>query len=314
MKRPRSWSSGRLVATGLALVIEAAPGHASGQGAGEHREVERCFSSAEAAQPLMHRRELQAAQLLLRECSRDECPKAARTDCRTWLEAVTKALPTVVFAAREEGGGAAPRPVDDLVVIVDGQRLAARVDGGPLPLDPGEHQVRLEHAGFDPVEERLELREGEHRQVDAVFRRADVEPPPRPAPRVPVRPPPPRVAPPPPPPPETAPVPTLAYGLGGTAVVALGAGVTLEIIGLSARSQLVSTCQPNRSCAPSAVDSARDRVAAGDVLLGVGSLLLGGAAYVYFTRPAGAPATSGALRLRLGAVGGAASLGLEGSL
>jgi len=297
-------SFGRLVATALALAAAAASSTASAQGSEEpHKGVEQCFSSAEAAQPLMRGHELQAAQRLLRECARDECPKAARTDCRAWLDTVTRALPTVVFAAREEGGAAPSRPVADVGVVVDGQLVASRLDGAALPLDPGPHRMRFEHAGFDPVEQRVELREGEHRQVDVVFRRTDGLPEPAPTPHPPLR-----VA------PRQASVPVFAYVLAGTGVVALGAGIVLEAIGLSDRAGLVSSCKPTRSCDPSAVDAARGRVLAGDVLLGTSALLLGGAAYLYFTRDSGGRTTSGALRVRLGAVAGATGLALEGDL
>jgi hypothetical protein len=292
-------SGGGLVTASLALAMTAAVSAADAQAPEEHRVVERCFSSAEAAQPLMRERQLLAAQQLLRECAREECPKAARADCRTWLDRVTRAIPTVVLVAREERPGAAWRTLEDVGVVVDGRPLTSRLDGTAVPLDPGHHELRFEHAGFDPVVQHFDLHEGERREIEAVFRQAV---------KVPVPPMEPPVA------PARGAVPALAWGLAGTSVLALGAGITMEVIGLSDRSGLVSSCQPTRSCEPSAVSGARTKVAAGDVLLGAGGVLLVGAAYVYFTRDPGPGSTSGSLRLRIGAVAGAKGLALEGPL
>jgi len=290
------------MAATLALAMTSAAPAADGQGPDEHRVVEQCFASAEAAQPLMRGHQLLAAARLLRQCAREECPKAARADCRTWLDMVTRALPTVVAVAREERPGAAPRALEDVGVVVDGQPLLSRLDGTAVPLDPGRHELRFEHAGFDPVPVHVELREGEHREVEVVFGRTVTASPTTPAPT------------PEPGPAPKASVPPLVYGLAGAGVIALGAGVTLEVIGLSDRSSLMSTCKPTMSCDPAAVNAARTKVAAGDVLLGVGGLMMAGAAYVYFTRDNGAAATSGAMRLRIGAVAGVTGLALEGAL
>jgi hypothetical protein len=104
------------------------------------------------------------------------------------------------------------------------------------------------------------------------------------------------------------------YALGGVGVVALGVGVTMEVIGLSDRQHLASTCGGNRSCPQSDVDAARNRVLAGDVALGLSALLFAGAAYLYFTRGT-APAQAGhAVRMRIGPVSTGIGAGIEGTL
>lgn len=289
-------------------------------------EAEACFSAAEAAQPLMKERKLRAAQKRLQACAREECPRAARNDCRTWLADVTRALPTVAFVAREEAAGGALRAVEDVRVSVDGEVVATRLDGGVVPVDPGMHTVRFEHAGFDPVEQRVDVREGEsRREIDAVFRAAPasappprgtgtatVAPPPSPPPPLPTETP--TSLPPPPAEPTSAPTPVGVYALGGIGVVALGVGVTMEAIGLSDRQHLSSVCGATRSCPQSDVDAARNRVLAGDIALGVSALLFIGAAYVYFSRDA-APAKAGhAVRMRIGPVSTGIGAGIEGTL
>ena len=293
----------------LASAATLPDAHAQGDRASP--DVEACFAAAEKAQPLMKQRKLRAAQHALEVCARESCPRAARTDCRTWLADVTRAEPTVVFVAREERPNGESRAVDDVRVSVDGEVLVpARLEVSGVSLDPGVHTLTFVHAGFDAVEQRIDVREGERdREVDVVFRASAPLAGTPPAPPVPVLPP---DRPVPPEAPTSRPVPVAVYGLAGAAVVTLGIGVVMEGLGLSDRSHLVDTCQPTRSCAPSDVDSARNRVMAGDIALGVSALLFAGTAYVYFTRDT-QPA-SGSLRLRLGPSAKGVFAGLEGSL
>jgi hypothetical protein len=289
---------------------------------------EACFSAAESAQPLMKEHKLRAAQARLRTCAREECPKAARGDCRTWLAEVSRSIPTVVFAAREDTAGGISRAVSDVRVSVDGEVLvASRIDASAVSLDPGVHLLRFEHGGFAPVEQRIDVRAGESgREIDVVFRVPDptqagasptggagqpsgseatsgsAELPPSPADTT-----------------ASAPVPFAAYALGAGAIVALGLGATMEAIGLSDRQHLVDSCQPTRSCAQSDVDSARTRVTIGDVALGLGAALAAGALVVYLTRGPASPGPTSGVHVRfapvaVGAMASGATLSLEGSL
>jgi hypothetical protein len=314
LKRP---AVGPIAATLAALAASVvAPGAARAQS--ERRpEAEACFSAAEAAQPLMRDHKLRAAQRQLQACAREDCPRAAREDCRTWLEKVTRAVPTVVFVAREQAADGALRAVDDVRVTVDGETLLTRLDATPLAVDPGVHAVRFEHAGFAPVEQRIDVREGEsRREIDAVFRSAPAAPAPTssaPEPTAHDAGEPPGDAPP-PADRRRAPIPPGSWALGAVGVVALGLGITMEAIGLSDRQHLESTCGPSRSCSQSDVDAAHTRVLVGDIALGASALLLGGAAIVYFTRSDASRASAAPVRLRVGSLGGAVGAALEGSL
>jgi len=286
---------------------------AHAQGDHPSSDVEACFAAAEQAQPLMKQRKLRAAQRHLEACARESCPRAARTDCRTWLADVIRAEPTVVFVAREERPNGESRAVEDVRVSVDGEVLvASRLEVSAIPLDPGVHALTFVHPGFDPVEQRIDVREGERdREVDVVFRAST---PSAGAPPAPSAPPPPPDRPEPPEAPTSRPVPFAMYGLAGAGVVALGFGIVMEGLGLSDRSHLVDTCQPTRSCAPSDVDSARNRVMAGDIAIGVSALLFAGSAYLYLTRDTRPASSGGGLRLRFGPSGRGVLAGLEGSL
>ncbi|MGH7293660.1 MAG: hypothetical protein ACRELB_01945 [Polyangiaceae bacterium] len=311
----KAWVTGRrdgCVAVAAATVVAlAAPAvRAQGPEPQPSPTVEACFSAAEKAQPLMKQRKLSAARRYLQVCAHDDCPRAARSDCKAWLEDVTTAQPTVVFVAREERPDGASIAVEDVRVSADGAVLVpARLGAAAVPIDPGMHTLTFEHAGFDPVEQRIDVREGERdRQVDVVFRPPGHAGAPHEAGQVhgqggelPA-----------PEPAGSSGIPGLAVALGGGAIVALGLGATMEAIGLSDRSRLEGTCKVDRSCDPSAVSTARTRVAVGDVALGAGALLLAGAVYVYLSRPA-AQATS-AVRLRIGPVAGGVVAGIEGAL
>jgi len=306
-----------VIAAALAALVPAASSVARAQ-AERRPEAEACFSAAEAAQPLMRDHKLRAAQRELQACAREDCPRAAREDCRIWLERVTRAVPTVVFVAREEAADGALRAVDDVRVTVDGEPLGTRLDATPVAVDPGVHTVRFEHGGFAPVEQRIDVREGEsRREIDAVFRAAHgAAPPPSSAAPDPSAPSgsEPSTELPPPVERARAPVPAGAYALGAIGIVALGVGITMETIGLSDRQHLESTCGPSRSCLQSDVDAAHTRVLVGDVALGASALLFGGAALVYFTRGAASRPSAAPVRLRLGSLGGAFGAALEGEL
>lgn len=278
-----------------------------------HRtESEACFAAAEAAQPLLKEHKLRAALRELSLCARDVCPRAARADCRTWLDEALKVEPSLVFRAREAhpGGDVA---VVDVRVTIDGERITDRLDDTPVALDAGTHAVVFEHAGFPARRERIDVRQGEVRRiVEVVFgstpSSSSVEfgPPSAPLPQDA----PPTVV----PPPSEGGAPAAFWGLLGGGAIATGLGITFEISGLAKRSHLVDTCRPTATCSQADVDAARTQVLTGDIVLGVGAALLVGAAYVYFSRsPDPAPPAS-SLRLRLGPAAGGFTAGLEGSL
>jgi hypothetical protein len=301
-----------------ALLVHAADVHAQPRHA---TDAEACFEAAERAQPLMKERKLRAASRELSVCARDVCPRAARTDCRAWLDEVTRVQPTLVLRAREARAAGGDVAVDDVRVTVDGETLVPqRIDETPVPVDPGPHAFHFEHGDFPPVDQRLDLREGEARRiVDIVFRPAGAPaatPPPSTlsAPSSPSTPPPTSPA-----PPaadrEATPAPTLTWLLLGGGAVALGVGITFEATGLSARSNLVSGCGASRTCAQSSVDSAHNQVLVGDIGVGLGVALLAGAAYAYFTRGPAAPSRDAAwLHFGFGPAPGGVVGALGGSL
>jgi hypothetical protein len=158
-------------------------------------------------------------------------------------------------------------------VLVDGQLATSHLDGKPIQLNPGTHNLRFETPGQDPIEESLLVVEGEkNRMVPVMFGH------------------------PPPPerqtgaPPETAPpkdlhrpIPALAFVFAGVAVAAGGGFAAFGLWGMNERDSLQSSCAP--VCSTSQVSSVRTKFIVADSLLGLGIVSLGAAAYVYLGRP-----------------------------
>jgi hypothetical protein len=182
----------------------------------------------------------------------------------------------------------------------------------------------LDAEGVARIEQRLTLREGEQERRLTVTFAATASPPavvapapaPAPAPeaatepaREPAREAEPARQPQPAEPQAAAeperPVPTLAYVLGGSGLLATAVGGYFQASGMSKRSDL-GECAPR--CTQADVDDARNTLWAGNIVLGAGVLALGAALYVYLTRPAvdgrGQAVHLDAHGVRGGAVGG----------
>jgi hypothetical protein len=243
------------------VVLPARFAHAEEDAAGG--ESDACFTAAERAQPLMREKRLREARAELEICARDVCPRVARADCRNWLADVSSEQPTILIAPHEVRG-AEVHDVHGVRAIIDGGTLAENADTTAMAIDPGRHRLRLERAGADPLEQDIDVREGEKgRLVHVYWRQAAAAPPPL------IR--------------ETPPA---VYLLGTLGIGAAAVGTYFEIAGLSRRVDLNSSCQPMRTCTQSDVNAARDLTRVGDVTIGAAVLLLVSAGYLYFTRPA----------------------------
>jgi hypothetical protein len=223
-----------------------------------------CFSAAERAQPLMREKRLREARSELETCARDECPRAARADCRGWLADVARQEPSIVISAHEIRGSLM-HDLHGVRAIVDGTVAAESADDTPLVVDPGPHHLQLERPGAAPIERSIDVREGEKRRLVNVYWWAPAETSP-----------------------SGARTPLAAYVLGGVGVVAVGAGTFLEVGGLVRRGELAN-CRKTRTCLQSDVDTAHHLALAGDASLGIGIALLAGALVLDLIRPATGP-------------------------
>jgi hypothetical protein len=236
-----------------AAACVALPSLANAQGDSGAAESDACFTAAER---------LREARAELEICARDVCPRVARTDCRNWLADVAGEQPTILIAPHEVHGTEV-HDVHGVRAIIDGSIIAENADATPMAIDPGRHRLHLERAGAEPLEQDIDVLEGEKERVVHVYWRGQP-----PAPRPTVR--------------ETPPA---VYLLGTLGIGAAAVGTYFEVAGLSRRADLTSSCQPLRTCAQSEVNAARDLTRVGDVTIGAAVLLLLSAGYLYFTRP-----------------------------
>lgn len=218
-----------------------------------------CADAYLAAQRLRKEAELLAARQNLLRCARDQCPPVVKPDCVQWLAEVEEAIPTIVFAAKGLDG----RDTTAVRVSLDGELLADRIDGKPVALDPGVHQVRFEltEAAAEPAaqEERIVVRQGEkNRLVATSFARR-----PEPsgggdagadqAPAV-----------------EERSAPVAAIVIGSVGVAGMAVFAALGAVGTSELDDLRATCGKTSTCDPADVNAARGKLIGADVALGVG--------------------------------------------
>jgi hypothetical protein len=253
---------------------------------------QECATAYEKTQALSNSGHLLDARREAVTCSASICSIYVVKDCAQWLAEIDKSLPTVVFAIEN----AAAIKLLAVHVTVDDQPVAEALDGNPVPLDPGEHVVRFEMLGAEPIEQKVTLQMGaKNRALTASFKLAPPPPPPAPSPSPeppapPSASPPPTVLPPPPhPTPEPAPapkpvpgsegnqsVPIWAWFSGGAALVTLGFSVGYGASALHAQSKLVNACGGDPALCPAStqkvtVPLAHQRTHDGNVSLGLGA-------------------------------------------
>jgi hypothetical protein len=234
-------------ALALGLALATAPARAD----------DACMSAHEAGQRAKAAAQLTAARALFLTCARPSCPPALARDCGAWLEEVERLVPTVVASARDKLG----RDMTDVRVSVDQRPFATVLDGKALPLDPGAHVFRFEHAEAPAVELTVLVREGDKgRTVEARF---DWPEPGEPAPR---------------------PVPPAIWVLGGLGLVQ---GTVAGVLATSAAIQRADL--DDRGCAPACP---RDEAEAIDrsntlalVLGGFAAATLAAAVVLFVARP-----------------------------
>ncbi len=259
-------------ALGALLVATCLPLRAR-EAAAADKATLACIQSAEEGETARKAGQLLHARELFAQCAARECPKMLRHDCSSWLEGADAQIPSIVLGAHDAQG----HDMVDARASVDGAVVRDHLDGNPIALDPGTHQVRFERAGLPPVEVQVVLRAGEKNRPIL----ATLAPPAPPEPQTPPVPPPARVvAPPPPPPPveSSAHVPAGAWVLGGVGLVALGVFGYFGVSALNDQTTLRGTCSPG--CSDSQVQPLRTKLIVADAALGVGVVALVAATWI----------------------------------
>ncbi len=253
------------------LAAEAAPGAARAD------DKTQCISASEQGQQLRDDGKYSRARDAFTACAREVCPAIVRRDCTRWLAGLEELWPTVVFGAKDAAG----RDLSAVRVSMDGEPIAASLDGKPVFVDPGAHVFRFEAEGQPPTEQDVVVRASEKgRAVEVQF---GTEPAGAPAAAAgstkPARKSTPGAA-----SESSAEAPFAAWVFAGVALVAFGTEAYFGISGLSDRSVLqAQPCARTATCSPGSVQSIRTKFAVADVALGVGVVSAAVSAYLLLT-------------------------------
>lgn len=126
-----------------------------------------CSDAYEATQTLRASGRLTEARELALACSDASCPGWLVKDCSQWAGEIESSLPTIVLNATDASGADAR----EVSVSIDGKHVVDKLDGKAMPIDPGDHVVRFEMNGADPLEQKVVISQGQkNRSVVAAFK------------------------------------------------------------------------------------------------------------------------------------------------
>lgn len=147
------------------LVLLAAPSAAAEPSADEKAACVAAHVNAQEERQAGH---LVSAVRALDACSTDACPPIVRNDCIAWAEAWPSSVPSIILAARDAHDVEQSRAR----IVIDGVASAASLDGRPIRLDPGPHELELTLEDGTVLKKTIVLAEGEK------ARRVALAPPP----------------------------------------------------------------------------------------------------------------------------------------
>jgi hypothetical protein len=134
---------------------------------------EECLEAHGKGQDLREQRQLARARVIFQVCAANTCPALVQADCARFSDELSKVVPSLSFAARDE------RQVDlpNTMVYVDDLLMTSRLDEGrSFDVDPGKHTVRFVHEGRE-VTLKVVVNQGEKgRPIVATFGGGGSEP------------------------------------------------------------------------------------------------------------------------------------------
>ena len=149
MNRARTKVCGILVASILAAKSDARANAADAK--------KECAAAYEKTQSLRDEGKLTEARKYALACAAPVCPEFMVKECAAWLSQVDASLPSVVLEVRDGKGAEAT----SAQVSLDGAPWLNDLDGKAKPLNPGSHTIRVSIAGVEPLEQSIQIREGE---------------------------------------------------------------------------------------------------------------------------------------------------------
>jgi hypothetical protein len=220
-----------------------------------------CIDAHAEGQKLVLAGRLREARARFTTCGASSCPQVLQKECSEYLAETDAKQPTIVVAAKDEGSDTA-----SVVVYCDGAKVADKLTGTPMPVDPGEHEMRFVLPDGRAVERHLVLRE---REKDVVVNIAFAA---RPSPL--------QLALPPAPQRSRSLVP--AYVTGGIGLASLGVSIGFDVAAWSQGNELKQTCAPD--CSHDKVASMQLKGAVADITLGVAVLAAAATVWIVATR------------------------------
>jgi hypothetical protein len=124
-----------------------------------------CVEALHGAQELRTAGRLSAARARLSGCTAEGCKATSRSQCAEQAAEIDAAMPAVVLVVKDGVG----HDLRGVQVRMDGQPLVDGVEGRPVSVDPGEHHLLFEVAGFNPIETTVVAREGQRKLRVLVF-------------------------------------------------------------------------------------------------------------------------------------------------
>ncbi len=116
---------------------------------------EACIAASTDGQTFRAERRLLEARHKMLECAQPSCPEIVQAFCSRWLVEIEDQLPSLVVHVVDPGGA----ELSDAQLTIDGNR--AKLDGRPVPTDPGTHQVFAETSTGERLSSEVSLAPGE---------------------------------------------------------------------------------------------------------------------------------------------------------
>jgi hypothetical protein len=271
MRRPRN---ALMMAVAALLLLADGVAHASGPTTAD------CLAASDASLTLGNQHKLRDERSQLLTCAAKSCPADVRKECARRVDEVSTQIPTIIFQAKDASGA----DLGAVKVTMDGERLAERLEGTALAVDPGEHTFTFETAGQAPVTRKLLIQQAQkdRREVVQLGTPPTVAPPVSTAAE------------------PSAPAPaedakqglggqkTFALVAGGIGVVGLGLGAAFGLVALSQKNAAESAC-PSSPCSTQAGatrwSSAGSSGNISTIAFIVGGVGVAGAAVLWLTAP-----------------------------
>jgi hypothetical protein len=235
------------VALGLAALASAS---AFPRGA---RADDACIAAYERTQTERKAGHLKAALDAAGVCGAAACPRAMAEECSGWARDLERKTPTVVLVFERPDG----TPATGAAVTIDDVSITPAPR--PVPLDPGEHKIRVVLEGFDPIALSVVAREGE--QARPVVARFVTRPTTVPMST-----------------PTRSRTPELAFA--GVSLGAFALGTGFGVAALVDYNHLSGSC--GHACTPDDAGRVRAKAVVADVSFGVGAAALVTATILYF--------------------------------